>query len=117
MNTSMVHVRRMQNWSNRFIKHKIYVDGVCVASVKCGETKSFNVESEKKHNIHIEEQIWVSEGLSIYFESGKEYYFESGRFLGGDGLGFDYHGHQFDESGAAPIVKGFRAVKSLFSND
>jgi len=41
-----IHIRRIQNITSRYTKHKVYIDGFMVGSLKCGEAKWFDINDE-----------------------------------------------------------------------
>ena len=116
MTLSTIHVRRVNNWTYRFQKLGLFLDGVYTQNVSAGNSISFSVQSGKKHVVQMgfNDKAYTNDSHEIYFEDGKEYFFEFGIFIGGEGFNLDYHGNYgWDESGAAPITKGIRAIKNI----
>ena len=56
MPKAKIHIRRIQNITSRYTKHKVYIDGFMVGSLKCGEAKWFDINDEGIIQIMIREQ-------------------------------------------------------------
>lgn len=56
MPKAKIHIRRIQNITARYTKHKVYIDGFMVGSLKCGEAKWFDINDEGIIQIMIREQ-------------------------------------------------------------
>jgi hypothetical protein len=87
-----IHIRRIQNITSRYTKHKVYIDGFMVGSLKCGEAKWFDINDEGIMQIMIREQGLNSNGVEFSVIQGNEYFFECGRYRAGAGLRLNYLG-------------------------
>ena len=117
MGTSIIHVRRVNNWSFRLQKLGLFIDGEYTENVGAGKTVTFEILGDVKHLVQMgyKGKAYTNDKYEIYFYSGKEYYFEFGLFVDSNGFALGFHGTEgWDESGAAPIVKGVRGIKKLF---
>jgi len=114
MPAAKIVVRRIVNLQRMPLG--LFVDGKFTEKVGW-KTIRFDVKGGMNHLIQVgyKNKSYSEDSHNMHFESGKEYYFEFGYYIDGNGkLNLDYHGHEWDESNAAPIKKGFTAVKKLF---
>ena len=92
MSKAKIHIRRIQNITSRYIKHKVYINGFMVGSLKCGEARWFDINDEGIIQIMIREQDLNSNGIEFSVIKGNEYFFECGRYKPGAGVKLNYHG-------------------------
>ena len=116
MGTSIIHVKRVNNWTWRLQKLGLYIDGEYTVNVGAGKTETFLVEGDTKHLVQMgyKAKAYTKDQFEIYFESGKEYYFDFGLYNGGDGFNLFYNGTEgWDPDSFSPLQKGINKIKKL----